>query len=68
MLYTINIVYCQGDMFRPLLGNLQALWENRYKSCLYLNIYIFIYTNIYKYIYLYIPIYINKYIKIYLFI
>ena len=24
-------------MFRPLLGHLQALWENRYKSYLYLN-------------------------------
>jgi len=28
----INIVYCQGDMFRPLLGHLQALWENRFKT------------------------------------
>jgi len=28
---------CQGDMFRPLLGHLQALWENRSKSYLYLN-------------------------------
>ena len=25
VLYTIKIVYCQGDMFRPLLGHLQAL-------------------------------------------
>ena len=24
-------------MFRPLLGHLQALWENRSKSCLYFN-------------------------------
>jgi len=24
-LHTIEIVYCQGDMFRPLLGHLQAL-------------------------------------------
>ena len=24
-------------MFRPLLGNLQALWENRSKSYLYFN-------------------------------
>jgi len=24
-LYTIKIVYCQGDMFQPLLGHLQAL-------------------------------------------
>ena len=31
-LYTIKIVYCQGDMFRPLLGHLQALWENRSKN------------------------------------
>jgi len=30
-------VYCQGDMFRPLLGHLQALWENRSKSYLYFN-------------------------------
>ena len=36
-LYTINIVYCQGDMFQPLLGHLQALWENRSKSYLYFN-------------------------------
>ena len=27
ILYTITIVYCQGNMFRPLLGHLQALWE-----------------------------------------
>ena len=27
-------------MFRPLLGHLQALWENRSKSYLYLYIYI----------------------------
>jgi len=32
-LYTINIVYSQGDMFRPLLGHLQALWEKRSKNC-----------------------------------
>ena len=25
ILYTIKIVYCQGDMFRRLLGHLQAL-------------------------------------------
>ena len=24
-------------MFRPLLGHLQVLWENRSKSCLYFN-------------------------------
>ena len=28
-LYTIKIVYCQGDMFRPLLGHLQALLEKQ---------------------------------------
>jgi len=28
ILYTIKIVFCQGDMFRPLLGHLQALCEN----------------------------------------
>ena len=33
-LYTIKIVYCQGDMFRPLLRHLQTLWENRSKNCL----------------------------------
>jgi len=27
-LYTIKIVYCQGDMFRPLLGHLQG--ESRF--------------------------------------
>jgi len=37
ILYTIKIVYCQDDMFRPLLGHLQALWENRSKSYLYFN-------------------------------
>jgi len=37
ILYTIKIVYCPGDMFRPLLGHLQALWENRSKSYLYFN-------------------------------
>ena len=31
ILYTIKIVYCQGDMLWPLLGHLEALWEN---SCL----------------------------------
>ena len=31
ILYTIKIVYCQGDMCRALLGHLQALWENRSK-------------------------------------
>jgi len=30
-------VYFQRDMFQPLLGHLQALWENRSKSCLYFN-------------------------------
>jgi len=35
ILYTIKIVYCQGDMFRPLLGHLQVLWENGSKSYLY---------------------------------
>ena len=30
-------MYCQGDMFRPLLGHLQAIWENRSKNYLYLN-------------------------------
>jgi len=35
ILYTIKILYCQGDMFRPLLGHLQALWENTSKSYLY---------------------------------
>ena len=37
ILYTIKIVYCQGDMFQPLLGHLQALWENRSKSYPYFN-------------------------------
>jgi len=37
ILYTIKIVYCQGDMFQPLLRHLQAVWENRYKSYLYFN-------------------------------
>ena len=37
ILYTIKVVYCQGDMFRPFSGHLQALWENRYKSYLYFN-------------------------------
>ena len=37
ILYTIKIAYCQGDMFRPLLGHFQALWENRSKSYLYFN-------------------------------
>ena len=32
--YTLKIVYCQGDMFRPLLGHLQALWENGSKCYL----------------------------------
>jgi len=27
----IKIVYCQGDMFRPSLGHLQVLKENRSK-------------------------------------
>ena len=27
----MKIVYCQGDMFRPSLGHLQALKENRSK-------------------------------------
>ena len=34
---TIKIVYCQGDMFRPLLGHLQTLWKNGSKSYLYFN-------------------------------
>ena len=37
ILYTIKIVYCQGDMFRPSLGHLQVLWENKSKSYLYFN-------------------------------
>ena len=36
ILCTITIIYCQGDMFRPLLGHLQA-WENRPKRYLYFN-------------------------------
>jgi len=32
ILYTIKIMCCQGDIFRPLSGHLQALWENRSKS------------------------------------
>ena len=35
--YTIKIVYCEGDMFRPFLGHLQALWENRSNIYLYFN-------------------------------
>jgi len=34
---SIKTLYCQGEMFRPLLGHLQALWENRSKSYLYFN-------------------------------
>jgi len=34
ILYALKIVYCQGDMFRCLLGHLQVLWENRSKNCL----------------------------------
>jgi hypothetical protein len=30
-------VYCQGNMFRPLLGHLQVLWENSSKSYLCFN-------------------------------
>jgi len=37
IVYTIKIVYCQGDTFRPLLGHFKALWENRSKSYLYFN-------------------------------
>ena len=37
ILYTIKIVYCQGDMFRPLSGHLQVPWEKRSKSYLYFN-------------------------------
>jgi len=37
ILYTIKRTYCQGDMFRPLLGHLQVLWENRSKRHLYFN-------------------------------
>ena len=29
ILCTIKIVYCQGDMFRLLLGHLQVLWEKQ---------------------------------------
>jgi len=32
---TVKTLYCQGDMFRPLLGHLQALWKNRPKNYLY---------------------------------
>jgi len=28
-------MYYQGDIFRPLLGHLQAIWENISKSYLY---------------------------------
>ena len=37
ILFAIKIVYCQGDMFRHLLGHLQALWENRSKSYIHFN-------------------------------
>jgi len=37
ILYTIKVVYCQGDMFRPLLDDLQTIWESRSKSYLYFN-------------------------------
>jgi len=37
ILYGIQVIYCQGDMFRPLLGHLQSLWENRSKSYQYFN-------------------------------
>ena len=36
-LYAIQIVYCHGDMFQPILGHLQALWVNRSKNCLCFN-------------------------------
>ena len=46
-------------MFRRLLGHLQAIWENRYKSYLYFNalwdpkcLQVLCYMNV-KYIYLY---------------
>jgi len=29
LLIYINVVFCQGDMFRPSLGHPQALKENR---------------------------------------
>jgi len=32
-----KIVHCQSDMFRPLSGHLQALWENRSKIYLHFN-------------------------------
>jgi len=35
ILYTIKLVYCQCEMFRPLLVHLQDLWENRSKNYLY---------------------------------
>jgi len=37
ILYIIKIVYCQDEMFRPLLGHLQALLEKRSKSYLYFS-------------------------------
>jgi len=35
--FIYNKVICQGDMFRPLLGHLQALWENRSKNYIHFN-------------------------------
>ena len=35
--FIYNKMYCQGDIFRPFLVHLQALWENRSKSYLYFN-------------------------------
>ena len=35
ILYKIKLAYYYGDMFRPLLGHPQPLWENRSKSYLY---------------------------------
>ena len=37
ILYTIKIVYCQGDMFRPLLGHLQALCEKTDPRAIYIS-------------------------------
>jgi len=76
ILYTIKIAYCQGrEMFRPLLGHLQALWEKRSKSYLYFNtlwdpkcLQIVLYEcEIHKfvYIYQYIQTYV-KYVRLYI--
>jgi len=55
-LYTIKTVYCQGDMFRRLLGHLQDLRENSFlrgpeddlikvETYRYDNILFLLYTN-----------------------